>query len=106
MIYLPRTSREMVYIPGVRAFSSDSGEPDVTTLPVDVAIIPDTMLPEDSDWVEAEWTPAATSPTARILVGPGGTIDDLAPNVWLGIWLRVRGTVEEPERKVGSLKLT
>ncbi|MFC6080938.1 hypothetical protein [Sphaerisporangium aureirubrum] len=44
----------------------------LTTLPVRMAITPYTQAgPAGGDWLNAEWTPGASPPAARILIGPG-----------------------------------
>lgn len=96
---IPAVSRELLYIRNVQAFDADSPDSatDPTTLPVQVAFML-TGEPTTADWHDAEWEDATT---ARILLGPGGGVVLTAGRY--GIWLRVTGAVEEPERRVGTL---
>lgn len=98
---LPAVSREYLYLPGITAFDSLSPDhtTDPTTLPVQVALTTDND-PVEADWINAEWVDTTT---ARILTGPGGTITP-AVGVYQ-IWLRVTGAVEQPERRVGTLRV-
>ncbi|HET7386832.1 MAG TPA: hypothetical protein VFJ19_09255 [Nocardioidaceae bacterium] len=100
---IPSVSREYLYLPGIRAFDAASPDTaaDPTTLPVQVCFLPYNAVPEDADWIDAEW---ANATTARILIGPDGTV---TPAVGRHrVWLRVTGAVEQPERVVGDLQVT
>jgi hypothetical protein len=65
--------------------------------------------PEDSDWVNGDWSPnpddevipEQTVFTARCLVGPGGAKALEKGRYW--VWLRVTDNPEQPAEHVGTL---
>lgn len=54
--------------------------------------------PQDADWQTAGWQPGTTA-TARVLIGPGTTLD-LAAGTYR-LWFRVHDSPETPELDSG-----
>jgi hypothetical protein len=99
-VTIPDISREYVYVP-VRATGDDAAQ--LTTLPVEMAFMTGSAEPDTGDWETAEWDDSASTPTARILVGPTAVV--LAEGTYR-VWVRVTGAVEAPVRSAGRLKIT
>lgn len=93
----------LLKVPDVRAFAPEDsdGAVDVTTLPVDMALLLPGVDPAAADWHTAAWSTGAATPTAEILVGPGGTIVPAAKGVYM-VWVRVRGVQQQPAEPVGK----
>lgn len=103
-LQIPAVSTEYLYVPDVVAFdpSSPDAAVDVTTLPVDFAFVAPGVDPTDVDWVPGSWAPLATSPTARLLLGPTGIALSIGV---VTVWMRVRGAVEAPARPVAKINV-
>lgn len=46
-----------------------------TSLPVEMSIVLYPLHAEEADWKTAEWATGTTDPTARLLIGPGTSLD-------------------------------
>lgn len=68
-----------------------TGPSDVTSLTVQMAIVPDGQDPAGGDWKTATWI----STSASILIGPATTLP-LAKGVSYGVWVKITSTPEIP----------
>lgn len=100
-VTLPVSSRERVTVE-ITAFS-DNGPTDPTSLAVDFALLPVGDSPAVGDWRSGAWVTGTATPTASLLIGPGGVIAPAAGRYTL--WMRVRGVVEQPERPIGAVRI-
>lgn len=102
---IPSISKEYLFIKGIKAFEDTSEDAaDPTSLAVEIAIMPHSVKPDESTtWLSAEWEPDTTD-SVRLLLSP--TAQDLDPRKTYDVWLHILGAVEEPKRKVGSIKVT
>lgn len=99
---MPVISTETLYVEGIRAFRAGSPDAaDPTGLPVSVAFPARGVEPDTGDWQVGVWFDATT---ASVLVGPGGGVS--LPAGKYDVWLKVEGSQETPERKVGMLVIT
>jgi hypothetical protein len=96
-VRIPVDSLEYVPVP-VRV----SGEPPGVAATVEMAIIPDNVHPEETDWLPATWDVNAVA-TAILLVGPGGDVE-LARGRY-GVWVRVSANPEVVIRLAGLLEI-
>lgn len=48
---------------------------NVTSLPVEMSIVPHNRHAADDDWHEAVWLYGEDTPTAALLIGPGTSLD-------------------------------
>lgn len=93
MLSLPSISLEYIHIPVSGATAG---------MPVEIAVIPSTAEePDETDWTPAD---AWDGTTAKILVGPDGTID--LDNGTYQVWVRVTATPEIPVIRSGLLEIT
>lgn len=67
---------------------------NITTLPVQMALTLYPRRPVDADWLTAAWTPSASPPASRILIGPDSDLP-LAPGTYV-LWARVTAAPERP----------
>lgn len=63
-----------------------------------------TDRPGDTDWETGGWDPDVTTYDARILVGPGGTVELDAGTY--GCWIRVTDNPERPAIYFGTMIVT
>lgn len=68
-----------------------TGPVDVTSLTVQMAIVPDGQDPAGGDWRTATWI----GTFAAVLVGPATTLP-LTKGVSYGIWVKITSTPEIP----------
>lgn len=83
---IPQSSKQYIYAP-----VSSTTSP--TSLPVSIAIVLRTLEPQSADYEAADWEPDTTK--ARILIGPGSTVGELAPGTYT-VWVKIDGAVEDP----------
>ncbi len=95
-VTLPDSSREYVEV----KVSGPVGV-DLTSLDVDIAVVPRSDTVVEGDWKTAEWVPGSTN-RARLLVGPGSPFGPLVPASY-SLWVRVVSGAEEPVRHFGIL---
>ncbi|MGP3914319.1 hypothetical protein [Nonomuraea sp. 10N515B] len=67
------------------------GPPELTELPVHMAILPQGQDPASGDWKVAAWLGTAVA----ILIGPG-TLFPLAKGGTYGIWVKITSAPEIP----------
>jgi hypothetical protein len=84
VLTIPSISVEYVKVPIV-------GPPDLTSLPVQMAIVPQGQDPTTGDWKTASWI----GPSASILIGPA-TLLPLTKGVNYGIWVKITDAMEIP----------
>lgn len=97
---MPDTSKEYVYVPDVVAAR---GGASPTTFPVYAAYSIDKKT-EPTTWVQVTWLAGAATPTARIMVGPGGDLV-IPEGKWI-LWLAVNTGTEYPRRPVDTITIT
>lgn len=90
---IPSSSREYLHI----AVSGDYS----MSMPVELAIVPYGVEPDDDDWTTAAWVDGA----ARLLIGPGSTFGELDEGDY-GAWVRVTTSEERPVIYSGIVKIT
>ncbi len=74
---------------------------DVTTLPVEISIVPHPRHAAEDDWRPAVWLPDTDTPTAGVLIGPG-TDFDLDVGVYVAR-LRITAGDERPVVEAAAL---
>lgn len=84
MLEIPSISVEYVKVPIV-------GPPDLASLPVQMAIVPQGQDPTSGDWKTASWIDSSAS----VLIGPGTTLP-LTKGGNYGIWIKITGSIEVP----------
>lgn len=94
---IPAVSIEYLHVPVTASVLLDAQTVELTVL---------TGAPDETtSWIAATWTgDAATTRTARLLIGPGTQVP-LATGTWQ-VWVRVTDTPEVPVRSAGTLKIT
>ncbi|MFB4275750.1 hypothetical protein ACBJ59_10695 [Nonomuraea sp. MTCD27] len=85
MLTIPSLSVEYVKIPIV------DGPANLTSLTVQMAVIPQGQDPVSGDWKAATWV----GPSAAVLVGPATPLP-LAKGVTYGIWVKITSSPEVP----------
>jgi hypothetical protein len=90
---IPSSSREYVRITVAGDYT--------TSMPVDIALVPYGVEPDDDDWTTAAWAGGA----ARLLIGPGSTFGTLDEGDY-GAWVRVTTAEEQPVIYSGIVKIT
>lgn len=84
MLRIPSLSVEYVRVPV-------TGPPDLTTLDVDMAIVPQGQDPGSGDWKSADWIGS----DAAVLIGPATALP-LTKGVNYGIWVKITSSPEIP----------
>lgn len=84
ILQIPSLSVEYVKVPV-------TGPDDLTSLDVDMAILPDGQDPAGGDWKAAAWI----GTSAAVLIGPA-TLLPLTKGVTYGVWVRITSTPEIP----------
>jgi len=86
----------------------DNGVLDPTSLPVEMAFLPqDTTPDEDTTWHTGSWVTVIQSNLpniykGRVLIGPDGGVVTLTPGSW-DVWVKVTHAVEEPVVKADTI---
>jgi hypothetical protein len=83
----------------VRVEKAKSQTPvDITTLPVEMAVVLDGVHPEDGDYQAADWEQIDGNSYATTLLGPGGIQLELTDENYIP-WVRVTAGLEIIEAK-------
>ncbi|MDX3100457.1 hypothetical protein [Nonomuraea angiospora] len=85
MLRIPWLSVEYVKVP------ITTGPPELTELPVHMAILPKGQDPGSGDWKPAAWIGIRAS----VLIGPG-TMLPLDKGLTYGIWVKITSSPETP----------
>lgn len=94
MLKIPSLSVEYVKVPVV-------GPPNLTSLTVQMAIVPDGQDPVSGDWKTATWI----GTDAAVLIGPATTLP-LTKGVTYGIWVKITSSPEIPVLGPYGLNIT
>lgn len=88
----------------VRVTITETGGQSIDAGSVQLALVSGNTDPADTDWHPAEWEgPAASTRTARLLIGPGQV--ELTPGYYR-VWYQFTDTPEIPIRPAGGITIT
>jgi hypothetical protein len=95
---IPAVSVEYVHVPVTSDVQLD-------TQAVQIVFLGATASPTDATtWNDAEWEGSAgTTRSARILIGTGSDVGELAAGTW-SVWVKVTDTPEVPVRSAGTIQ--
>ncbi|MFI6793661.1 hypothetical protein ACIBG4_40655 [Nonomuraea sp. NPDC050383] len=82
---IPSLSTEYVKVP-------IAGPATLTSLPVEMAVVPQDQDPAGGDWETADWI----GTSAALLIGPASPFGALAKGLTYGIWVKITSTPEVP----------
>jgi hypothetical protein len=77
---------------------------DPTSDTVQIAFTPVARDPDSADWLTASWETDGSSYFARVLVGPGGSVQ-LAAGTF-AVWVKVVDDPEVPVLQAGTITIT
>lgn len=94
ILQIPSLSVEYVKVPV-------TGPDDLTSLTVEMAVLPDGQDPTGGDWESGTWI----GTSAAILIGPATSLP-LTKGITYGVWVRITSTPEIPVLGPYSLHIT
>lgn len=86
MLSIPSLSVEYVKVPIV------DGPANLTSLAVQMAVVPQGQDPVSGDWKTATWI----GTSASVLIGTGSSVGALTKGLTYGIWVKITSSPEVP----------